>query len=52
METLPEFVKDQENESETARPAARGTGLTGWETVIFQVVDEPESAASTAAAAP
>jgi hypothetical protein len=49
METLSDFV--QETETEAARRIARRE-LTGWETVIFQLDDEPESELSTAAFAP
>ena len=52
MQRMPDFVKDVEEE--TVRPAS-STNLTGWETVIFQVLEpEPdsESALATAAIAP
>ncbi len=49
METLPEFVQDV---VEGVLPAEPMTTRTGWESVRFQVVDEPESALSTAAFAP
>jgi len=55
MQMLPEFVRDEEDGGVPMRPAVLA-GLTGWETVIFQVVEEPEpesdSAFSTAAFAP
>lgn len=59
MQMLPEFVRDEEDGGAPMRPAALA-GLTGWETVIFQVVEEPgeepepesDSAFSTAAFAP
>jgi hypothetical protein len=57
MQSLPEFVSDQESEEPVRRAAM--ADLTGWETVIFQVGDpeeEPEpgsdSTFSTAAFAP
>jgi hypothetical protein len=50
MDTLPEFVSD-EKESGAGLPAP--SQLTGWETVIFQVDDDPGSDfSSTAAIAP
>ncbi len=49
MDTLPDFVTD-ENETGAGMPAP--AQLTGWETVIFQVDDEPGSDFSTAAIAP
>jgi hypothetical protein len=59
MQTMPEFVRDGEEDEVPVRRAA-STNLTGWETVIFQVADEPEvpegsgsdSVFSTAALAP
>jgi len=50
MQILPEFVTDGAEE----RPGERATpfGLTGWEVIVFQVEDEPESDLSTAAIAP
>jgi hypothetical protein len=52
MDTLPEFVLDVV-EKEVRRAVPREGG-TGWESVRFQLVEEPEppSALSTAAAAP
>jgi hypothetical protein len=52
MDTLPEFVLDVVEEVRRAVPR---NGGTGWETVRFQLVEEPESPPSvfsTAAAAP
>ena len=49
MDTLPEFVQDVVEGLLPAEPVA---SRTGWETVRFQVVDEPESTFSTAAFAP
>jgi hypothetical protein len=53
MRKMPEFVREDEGEKEAVRPAVTAN-LTGWETVIFQVVEEPESdsASATAAFAP
>ncbi len=52
MQRMPEFVReDGDRQEETVRPAASAS-LTGWETVIFQVVEEPESDSATAAFAP
>jgi hypothetical protein len=51
MQTLPEFVRESEAEERPVRPAAKAS-LTGWETVIFQVAEEPESDSATAALAP
>lgn len=54
MRKMPEFVReDEKKEKEAVRPAVTAN-LTGWETVIFQVVEEPESdsASATAAFAP
>lgn len=48
METLPDFVTDAEAEM----PRRRSVGWTGWEAVVFQLDDEPESELSTAAFAP
>lgn len=49
MEELPEFVTDAEE-------AGRPPHLTGWESVVFQLDDEPEPGLSpelsTAAMAP
>ena len=56
MRTMPDFVRDEGEEEPVRRVAS--TSLTGWETVIFQVVPEPEpepgsdSDFSTAAFAP
>ena len=50
MEQFPEFVTTQDEER--SPPGAVVGKLTGWERVVFQVEDEPESALSTAAAAP
>jgi hypothetical protein len=52
MDTLPEFVLDVVEEWRQT-PAPRNGG-TGWETVRFQVDEEPEpsSVFSTAALAP
>lgn len=49
MDRLPEFVTDagEERQTDTSPPT-----LTGWETVVFQLDDEPESDFSTAAIAP
>jgi hypothetical protein len=49
MDTLPEFVTDEE---ETGAGSPAPGQLTGWETVIFQVDDEPGPDFSTAAMAP
>jgi hypothetical protein len=55
MQSLPEFVRDEESLDPPVRPTS-SANLTGWETVIFQVVVEgPESddsASATAALAP
>jgi hypothetical protein len=50
MDSFPEFVKEKTEE----RPDGLSSrvNLTGWETVVFQVDDEPESDCSTAAFAP
>ena len=37
METWPEFVRD----SDAAVPRA-GNELTGWETVVFELEDDPD----------
>jgi len=54
MNTLPDFVTDREEEGRSA--LSSHVLLTGWETVVFQVDDEPEPAPgsvfSTAAIAP
>jgi hypothetical protein len=52
MQCWTEFVRD-EDEREEVRLAISAI-LTGWETVIFQVVEEPglESDSATAAFAP
>ena len=53
METWPEFVTEDETATRNAVPAA---GLTGWETVVFEVSDDQDcgsdSVFSTAALAP
>jgi hypothetical protein len=61
MQRMPDFVRDDTRVEEgTVRPAS-SANLTGWETVIFQVLEEPvleepepesESALATAAIAP
>lgn len=51
MQWWPEFVRD-ENEREEPVRSALPANLTGWETVIFQVAEEPESDSATAALAP
>ena len=38
MDTYPEFVQDV---VEVERPEVAGANLTGWETVRFQVGEEP-----------
>lgn len=53
MDTLPEFVLDVVEE--WSRTPVPHDGGTGWETVRFQLDEEPESplsACSTAAMAP
>ena len=50
MQCWTDFVQD-ENEREEVRLAVSAI-LTGWETVIFQVAEEPESDSATAAFAP
>ena len=55
MDAFPEFVQEKRDERRTALHAA--VALTGWETVRFQLGDEPEpegssSDFSTAAFAP
>jgi hypothetical protein len=51
MQNLPEFVREDVRE-EDVKPAVPAS-LTGWETVIFQVVeDPPDSDSSTALLAP
>jgi hypothetical protein len=50
MDTLPDFVQDVMQEE--GRAIVLKNNLTGWETVRFQVVDEPGSEPSTAAFAP
>ena len=47
---FPEFVTG-DREEPSSHESISGA-LTGWERVIFQVEDDPESAFSTAAAAP
>ena len=49
-EQFPEFVTSENDETPSQLPP-HGR-MTGWEQVVFQVEDEPESAFSTAAAAP
>lgn len=49
MDTLPEFVTETED---TGAGSPMPGQLTGWETVVFQVDDEPSSDFSTAAIAP
>ena len=44
-----EFVKEI---VEHERPPQRSGGLTGWETIVFQLDDDPESDLSTAVIAP
>ena len=52
MQRVPEFVReDGDHQERTVRPAMTAN-LTGWERVIFQVVEEPESDSTTAALAP
>jgi hypothetical protein len=52
MEQFPEFVTEKRDDPPSRRPSL--AAQTGWEAVVFQVEDdpEPESAFSTAAAAP
>jgi len=50
MDDLPEFVTG--NEEEEPHGPSSSSSLTGWETVVFQLDDEPESDLSTAAIAP
>lgn len=52
MQKLPEFVREDEEVTPAATPAVVAATRTGWETVIFQVADEPESDSSTALFAP
>lgn len=42
-----EFIQERENETER-----RSNVLNGWETVVFQVEDDPGSASCTASFAP
>jgi hypothetical protein len=53
METWPEFVTEDEAATRRTVPPA---GLTGWETVVFEVSDDQDcgsdSVFSTAALAP
>jgi hypothetical protein len=51
MDTFPEFVQVADEERRAKAPL-RDRNLTGWETVRFQLEDEPESLLSTAAFAP
>ena len=51
MQKLPEFVREDEKEMPVT-PAVVPATRTGWETVIFQVAEEPESDSSTALFAP
>jgi len=57
METWPEFVRDVEERQSCLfhiKGQARSPVLhmTGWETVVFQLEDSPDSDFSTAAIAP
>jgi hypothetical protein len=56
MEQLPPFVIANGEEQNEKEPRSRGSRLleaTGWESVVFQVEDEPESSVfPTAAIAP
>jgi hypothetical protein len=40
MQRLPEFVRDDEPREGRVKLAVAAS-LTGWETVVFQVVEEP-----------
>lgn len=55
MQMLPEFVRDEEEVGVPVRAAVSAT-LTGWELVVFQVVEEPDPGSdsdfATAAFAP
>ena len=51
MSTLPEFVTDGKEENDTTQERSPPS-LTGWETVRFQLDDDPDSELSTAAIAP
>jgi hypothetical protein len=44
-----EFVQEIVEDKKPPQPAS---GLTGWETIVFQLDDVPESDLSTAAIAP
>ena len=49
----PEFVSEEGDDNPARPPGARG--LTGWETVVFEVMDDQETGGSdfsTAAMAP
>jgi len=54
MQQMPEFVRDEDDHQERPVRSAVSANLTGWETVIFQVVEEPglDSDSATAAFAP
>lgn len=56
MEQMPEFVVSNGEPLNEEEPRSRGPRLlnaTGWESIVFQVEDEPESSVfSTAAIAP
>jgi hypothetical protein len=53
METWPEFVRDVEvEERQSCLSGSRVPGLTGWETVVFELEDVQGSDFSTAAMAP
>ena len=52
MQNLPDFVREDDAGPIEVRPTSK-MNLTGWETVIFQVVEEPpDSDSSTALLAP
>lgn len=58
MQWTPEFVRDDGRSEEDPVRLGTRANLTGWETVIFQLVDEPDgpevpdSDSATAAFAP
>lgn len=59
MQNMPDFVREDDRDPRTPVRPAMTANLTGWETVIFQLlVEEPEpepaagSASATAALAP
>lgn len=52
MSKLPEFVRDDDSIGDDALPAIASRNLTGWETVVFQLLDESDSDSVTAAIAP